>query len=546
MLAVGLAACGSSSKTPEPPAPVTINLSGVTAGYMVEARTVEIAAGDSETVGDITFSCAAGGADCTIMVAADGTATSTGGMASAANSAAYQARATMNEQRTSVDDAIKAAETAVMALMATSSDTDADAAQTAIEMAEETLSGVTSLSASEVLAFQESIDDAKTDLATARTTITNYRRHGTQYSAAMDAVDAAQEAVAALTEMSDPAEAEAARGLIEAAKRAVAAGTMLTADEMAMLNGDIATAEGDIATAETTIANYRMHGTQYADAMEAADEATRLVGGLTAMSSDEDVMAAQKAIEDAEAAVAAGTHLTDADKAALNGRIAIAKVDLGTTQMAINGYRMGQTLLSEARGAVDAAEMAVAGLTEMSEDEDVMAAKDAIEAAEAAVAEVTDESEAAALTMRITTAKTVLGAVETRIATYKKAQTASKIVMLHGDALKAISNAEAAGKKASDAVENAKKYSLMLNVAHQMVQGDSTKATMHAQMVLDARDARDAEGVVREDGDVKISEVVSVAQALAEANAALERATKALASNSRWLEESRGIRGLGG
>ena len=120
MLAVGLSACGGSSEAPEPPAPVTMDLSGVTAGYMIEAGTVEIAAGDSETVGDITFSCAAGGADCTVMVAADGTATSTGGMASAANSAAYQARVTMNEQRASVDNAIEAAEMAVMALTATS------------------------------------------------------------------------------------------------------------------------------------------------------------------------------------------------------------------------------------------------------------------------------------------------------------------------------------------------------------------------------------------------------------------------------------------
>ncbi len=50
--------------------------------------TEEIMAGSTATIGDITFTCPAGGDACSVMVAADGTATSTGGAATAAESQA--------------------------------------------------------------------------------------------------------------------------------------------------------------------------------------------------------------------------------------------------------------------------------------------------------------------------------------------------------------------------------------------------------------------------------------------------------------------------
>ncbi len=74
--------------------PMNVDLAGVTAGFMAGSGTVTVAAGQSEDHGDISFACAAGGRDCevTVMVDVNGavTATSTGGMVTAMNSADYQ------------------------------------------------------------------------------------------------------------------------------------------------------------------------------------------------------------------------------------------------------------------------------------------------------------------------------------------------------------------------------------------------------------------------------------------------------------------------
>ena len=98
VLMLGLAACGDSKKTttmmpdPDPPMPMMVSLTDVTA--TPTAGMAEIDAGAMADIGDITFTCQSGGDDCSVVVAADGTATSTGGMATAANSAAYTARIT--------------------------------------------------------------------------------------------------------------------------------------------------------------------------------------------------------------------------------------------------------------------------------------------------------------------------------------------------------------------------------------------------------------------------------------------------------------------
>ena len=99
--ALSVAACsgGGSSQTggPDPmppePVPVNVSLAGVTPGYMaLDAGTFDITAGGSTDHGDVTFACAAGGADCAVTVAAGGTVTATGGTVTAMNSPAYQAR----------------------------------------------------------------------------------------------------------------------------------------------------------------------------------------------------------------------------------------------------------------------------------------------------------------------------------------------------------------------------------------------------------------------------------------------------------------------
>ncbi|MYD98808.1 MAG: transferrin-binding protein-like solute binding protein [Gammaproteobacteria bacterium] len=94
--ALSVTACsgGGSSTTGGPdPMPVNVSLTDVTPGYTaLAAGTLDIAAGASTDHGDVTFMCAAGGDDCAVTVAAGGTVTAVGGMVTAMNSRAYQAR----------------------------------------------------------------------------------------------------------------------------------------------------------------------------------------------------------------------------------------------------------------------------------------------------------------------------------------------------------------------------------------------------------------------------------------------------------------------
>ena len=122
LLAGGLAgvlfACGGGSDGPATtePMPSTVDLSGVTPGYTVSGGTVEIPAGESREHGEIAFACPAGGADCvvTVTVGNDGmaTATSTGGVATAMNSAGYNAG--IQSRAEALDDAIAAASASML------------------------------------------------------------------------------------------------------------------------------------------------------------------------------------------------------------------------------------------------------------------------------------------------------------------------------------------------------------------------------------------------------------------------------------------------
>ena len=93
---------GGTPTTPEMPMPVSVDLAGVAADA-VEAGTAEIAAGASTDIGEVTFTCAVGGADCTVTVTvdADGNASAeaTGGTVTAANSAGYDTRIAVAETK---------------------------------------------------------------------------------------------------------------------------------------------------------------------------------------------------------------------------------------------------------------------------------------------------------------------------------------------------------------------------------------------------------------------------------------------------------------
>ena len=94
----GMVAAMNSADYQNAVTPMNVDLAGVTSGFMADAGTVTIEAGQSEEHDDISFTCAAGGRDCEVMVMVDAngdiTATSTGGMVAAMNSTAYTARIT--------------------------------------------------------------------------------------------------------------------------------------------------------------------------------------------------------------------------------------------------------------------------------------------------------------------------------------------------------------------------------------------------------------------------------------------------------------------
>ena len=160
-------------------------------------------------------------------------------------------------ERVTVEAKVYAAQTAVDGLSAASSDADVAAAQAAIDAAAEALGNVRLLTASEALAFRDSIDDAKADLETAKTQVAGGRTHGRQLEAVNAAVGAASRAVSGLSADSTGADADDAAAKIQAAKDAVSAGTALTAEERASASETIAAAERTLATRRAAIAARR-------------------------------------------------------------------------------------------------------------------------------------------------------------------------------------------------------------------------------------------------------------------------------------------------
>ncbi|MDE0032480.1 MAG: hypothetical protein OXU75_05050 [Deltaproteobacteria bacterium] len=76
----------------EPSPPAFVDQSGLPDDVMKMAGSADIAAGGSATIGEVMYSCAAGGEDCTVMVNEDGAAVSTGGTVTAAIAPAYTTR----------------------------------------------------------------------------------------------------------------------------------------------------------------------------------------------------------------------------------------------------------------------------------------------------------------------------------------------------------------------------------------------------------------------------------------------------------------------
>ena len=75
----------------------TVDTSDVTVGLEITAATYTIQPGEDMDAGDATFTCSAGGVPCVVTVADDGTAESVGGMATAMNSAAGNAKLAVSD-----------------------------------------------------------------------------------------------------------------------------------------------------------------------------------------------------------------------------------------------------------------------------------------------------------------------------------------------------------------------------------------------------------------------------------------------------------------
>ena len=165
-VALAVSACGggggSSMAPPSQPDPV--DLSMVTPGHMaLPAGTIEIVAGMSMDHGDVTFMCAPDDGNCTVMVAADGTVTSTGGTVTAMDSPAYTMRLAADGQRTAASNAIMAAKTAADALSTVSTDEEIAAAEALIATAKTAVMNATALSMADVATLNSRIAAVEDD-----------------------------------------------------------------------------------------------------------------------------------------------------------------------------------------------------------------------------------------------------------------------------------------------------------------------------------------------------------------------------------------------
>ncbi len=132
---LALAGCGGSSTTPGTGGgggggdPTAVSLSSVTTtddGYVApSAGTYPIAAGGTTTQGSVMFSCASGSEACSVVVAANGDITSTGGTVTAANSAAFKL-AMDNAKTAEAEAGAKTAQALFTAIGRSDNDTDTD------------------------------------------------------------------------------------------------------------------------------------------------------------------------------------------------------------------------------------------------------------------------------------------------------------------------------------------------------------------------------------------------------------------------------------
>ncbi|MCY4405783.1 MAG: hypothetical protein OXC15_05410, partial [Rhodospirillaceae bacterium] len=329
----------------------------------------------------MTFTCAPGGAECMLTVAADGTAAyaSGGGKVTAASSP-------LHGERAAVAAAVAAAQAAVDALDTMSTDAAIAAAQALIDRAVQAVSDGTLLT------------DGEKRAASAKITASTTLLEGVTVGAR---IHAANSAIEGLTAMSTDVDTAAAQAALDAARVALAAVKLLPASEFRALRDRIAAAGRSLEAIKAEIARNTTHRIQLMAATEVVEAAASAIGGLTDTSTDADVAAAQGALDAAKAAVAAGTQLTEGERDDLTGAIALAETSLGAVRTAIAGRREHAVQLGAVETAVAAAESAVDALDRTSTDAALASAQALIDAAATAVSDgtlLTDEERSAANT----------------------------------------------------------------------------------------------------------------------------------------------------
>ena len=228
-----------------------------------------------------------------------------------------------------------------------------------------------------------------------------------QYMAVSDAIGAAMTAVGGLSDTSSDADVTAAEAAIAAARTALSGADLLSTSQAFALDARLSTIEGNLVTAKAGIADHRQmvadqerQQQQYMSVSGDIAAAMTAVAGLSATSTDAEVEAAEALIAAAKTALTGADLLSANQVLALDTRISGIEGTLTTAKAAIDDHRQMLADLQDrmdaqrmtANTAIDAANRAVAGLSNMSTDDEVQAAKDAIQEAKDAVAAATDLS----------------------------------------------------------------------------------------------------------------------------------------------------------
>jgi hypothetical protein len=322
---------------------------------------------------------------------------------------------THQSQLSTAQTAVDAATAAVTGLSADSSDADAADAEAAVQDAKDAVAAGTMLTADERAALNGAITLAEANLTNAKNLIADRKAmdlQNQQQASVQTAIDMAMAAVGGLTAMSSDADIDAAEAAIDAAKDALTATTVLTSTVVRDLQAQIDGASASLGMKEASITKYRTHQSQLGEANMAVTAAKAAVNGVNVDSTDAELAAAQDKIDAATAAVEAGTELSAGEKASLNGDIMAAQTSLDGVNDAIKVRNEHDQHLADAEIAVEAAKMAVDGLTAASSSEEVAAAKAAINAAQAHITAPLTPVERATLGGQIDVAEAKLERIE--------------------------------------------------------------------------------------------------------------------------------------